>query len=193
MERAERFGYPTTDTLAAAAGLSNRTVWALVTGERPEFGEDTYARLESALLLERGSIRVAMKARSPHRLRFAADGNARTEARRREIAALLASAGIARDPGRLRAGASRLRAAAPPRDAELADIAALAELVAAVIDGAQYTRDVFSERLQARSGLTQRDRAEITARARKDVPVARAAEGGSPDEARPTLFQPFAG
>jgi hypothetical protein len=188
MDRAERFGYPTTDTLAAAAGLSNRTVWALVTGERPEFGEDTYARLEACLLLERGSVQAALKARSPERLRFAAEGNARTEARRRQIAALLASAGIARDPGRLRSGASRLRAAAPPKDAELADIAALAELVAAVLDGTQYTRDVFSERLQARTGLTRRDREAITAHARQDVPVAD--DDIDPGVVPPVVFQP---
>jgi hypothetical protein len=165
MERAGGFGYPTTDTLAAAAGLSNRTVWALVTGERPDFGDETCARLEECLLLEPGCLRVALKARSPHRLRFAAGGDSRREAHRRDLAALLASAGIPRDPGRLRSGASRLRAAAPPRDAEMADLAALAELVAAVIDGTEFTRDEFSERLRSRTGLTRKDRQEISARA----------------------------
>jgi hypothetical protein len=189
MSRAASLGYPTTDTLAATAGLSGRTVWALVVGEQSEFAEGTYTRLEACLLLEHGSLEAAVRARSPRRLRFAAEGDARTGARRREIAALLASAGIARDPGRLRAGASRLRAAAPPRDAELADIAALAELVAAVMDGTQYTRDVFSERLQARSGLTRRDRDVFTARAHRDVPVARPAEDGSLSAIPPVVFQ----
>ena len=193
MERAGRFGYPTTDTLAAAAGLSSRTVWALVTGEKEEFGEDTYARLEACLLLVRGSLRAAQEARSPGRLGFAAGGDARSEATRREIAALLASAGITRDPAALRSGASRLRAAAPAHDAELTDIAALAELVAAVLDGTRYARDVFSERLQARTGLTRRDRAVITARVRQDVPPARATEGGTSNAIPPVVFQPAAG
>jgi hypothetical protein len=64
MERAERFGYPTTDTLAAAAGLSNvyyspadRTVgatmsrwgtqvmWDTVANELKEFWPDISAKL----------------------------------------------------------------------------------------------------------------------------------------------------
>jgi hypothetical protein len=194
MERAARFGYPTKDALAAAAGLSNRTVAALVMGEygRTNFAEGTFAALEAVLALERGCLRQAWRDDDPGLLRFAAENDAARQARRREVGRLLASAGIARDPARLRSAASRLRAAAPPGDPEMADIAALAELAAAVLAGDDYARDDFSTRLAARGGLTRRDRQAIGARARHAPPPARPAEAedDSPPAVPRVVFQP---
>jgi hypothetical protein len=175
MKRAASAGYPTKEAVAVAAGLSSRTVAALVLGERrTNFARDTFAALERLLLLEHGCLRQAWLEDDPGLLRFAAGADAQREAQRRDLVTLLTSAGISRDPDRLRCGASRLRAAAPPRDAEMADLAALAELVAAVIDGTEFTRDEFSERLAARTGLTRKDRQEISVRA----PRAARGEGG---------------
>jgi hypothetical protein len=194
MERAARFGYPTKDALAAAAGLSNRTVSALVSGEygRTNFAEGTFAALEAVLALERGCLRQAWRDDDPALLRPGAGNDAARQARRREVARLLASADIARDPARLRSAASRLRAAASPGDPEMADLAALGELAAAVLDGADYARDDFSKRLAARGGLTRQDRQAIGARSRQPAPPPRAreAEEDVPAAVPVVRFQP---
>jgi len=186
MKRAAELGYPTTDLLAAAAGLSNRTVWALVTGERRTFEATTYARLDERLLLEPGSVETALARRGGTALRVLAQGSAQAEARRREVSRMLAQAHIPRDPRRLRSAANRLRAAAPPRDPEMADVAALADMVAAYLDGEEYVRDAFGERLKARTALTKRDRDVIGARGRHR---AQAAEESQPGGIPPVIFQ----
>lgn len=166
MDRAAAQGYPKTDALAAAARLSNRTVWALCYGERSEFSGTTLTRLEEVLLLERGSLGEALRTGDPLELRFTAEVSEHREHRRQVVTRMLAQGGVSRDPAALRNGASRLRAAAPSKDAELLGLAALAELVAACLDGTDGGRSTFEERLASHPALTGRDR-EALARTRR--------------------------
>jgi hypothetical protein len=187
MVRAVSLGYPGDPyVVGAAARISGRTVWNLVTGKAPNHYSSTYAALERVLGYAPGSLRAAAEAEDPGLLETGPRAGLQ-----RTLRDVFGAAGVSVDAmgpasAVLRSAAEKIRMI-HAEDMELLTVAEIADAVAAEIGD-----DAFGQRLAARHALTARDRRAIQAhRAAPPGPgPVQYVHGEAPPEALEVAFRP---